>query len=134
MAQPSRVSIVSTKGLVDGEQPPTGYRYVPSAYPTKSMDSLNNNNMLINGHNNNNNSMSQTLWRRNKNNSGNNSSQEFTTQIEEQEERLRLLKLEEMKRHHELEVAQIQIAEDRLLKEAKTRRGQVSARRHLLAR
>lgn len=129
---PSRVSIVSTKGLVDGEQPPTGYRYVPSAYPTKSMDSLNNNNMLINGHNNNNNSMSQSLYRRNKNNSGNNS-QEFTTQIEEQEERLRLLKLEEMKRHHELEVAQIQITEDRLLKEAKTRRGlQVSARQSLL--
>lgn len=126
--QPSRVSIVSTKGLIDGEQPPTGYRYVPSAYPTKSMDSLNNNNnMMMNGHNNNN-----MNWRRNKNNSSS-SSQEFNAQIEEQEERLRLLKLEEMKRHHELEVAQIQIAEDRLLKEAKTRRGQVSARASTLS-
>ena len=120
---PSRVSIVSAKGLVDGEQPPTGYRYVPAAYPTKSMDSLNNNNMMMNGHNNNNNSMN---WRRNKNNS--NSAQEFNAQIEEQEERLRLLKLEEIKRHHENEVAQITLAEDRLLSEAKTRRGQVSPR------
>lgn len=128
MPPPGRVSIVSAKGLVDGEQPPTGYRYVPSAYPTKSMDSLNNNNnMMMNGHNNNNNSMNQLSWRRNKNNNSN-SAQEFNAQVEEQEERLRLLKLEEIKRHHELEVAQIQIAEDRLLKEAKTRRGQVSAR------
>lgn len=132
---PSRVSIVSTKGLIDGEQPPTGYRYVPSAYPTKSMDSLNNNNnnmMMMNGHNNNNmNNMNQQQqqWRRNKNNSSSSNS-EFNAQIEEQEERLRLLKLEEMKRHHELEVAQIQIAEDRLLKEAKTRRGQVSHHFH----
>ena len=142
-APPSRVSIVSTKGLVDGEQPPTGYRYVPSAYPAQSIDSLNNNNnMLMNGHNNNN--SANPLWRRNKNNSSGTSStggggggsngiqsQEFSAHIEEQEERLRLLKLEEMKRHHELEVAQI--AEDRLLKEAKTRRGQVSPRVLLLA-
>ena len=134
---PSRVSIVSTKGLIDGEQPPTGYRYVPSAYPTKSMDSLNNNTMMMNGHNNNNNSMKQQqqqqqLWRRNANNG---STQEFNSaQIEEQEERLRLLKLEEMKRLHELEVAQIQIAEDRLLNEAKSRRGQVSSRSRLRQR
>lgn len=117
--------------------PAVSYRFGPSGYPSsKANDSINNNNNVHHTSNaiNNNpamNSTSNILPNNNHNfiNNGNQwprrtkhaSAQEISSQIDEQSERLRHLRLEELKRK-QLELKEAEFAEDRLLQEAKTRR------------
>lgn len=116
--------------------PAVSYRFGPSGYPSsKANDSLNNNNVHHTSNTINNNlamnSTSTILSNNNHNfiNNGNQwprrtkhaSAQEISSQIDEQSERLRHLRLEELKRK-QLELKEAEFAEDRLLQEAKTRR------------
>lgn len=129
--------------------PAVSYRFGPSGYPSsKANDSFNNNlhhtgnainnNLAMNGvlstssiisnNNHHNSSINNNNISSNHNNNSqwprrtkHASAQEVSSQIDEQSERLRLLRFEELKRkQHELKEAEL--AEDRLLQEAKTRR------------
>lgn len=133
IASASRVSVMKAP---EEPIPAVSYRYGPSGYPAKQMDTLNNN-----ANNNGNNpsmngiSQNQNQWSKrnsasssnninsigsNNNTRNNNSSLDINAQLEEQEERLRQLKLEEQKRQQELEMASL--VEEKLLNEAKSRR------------
>lgn len=142
MASASRVSVMKPP---EEPIPAVSYRYGPSGYPAKQMDSLNNNTnnnannpasaaaaaaaaaAAINGITGNqwskrNSNSSNNINNITSNNSvrNNNSTLDINAQLEEQEERLRQLKLEEQRRQQELEMASL--VEEKLLNEAKSRR------------